>query len=195
MDINLQQYIKDATRTESTIASIKVNVPNLLSVLSCYIAAGNLLDDVKKNVFYNKTIDPSKWNSNLTEIIFHSHNILNGIDLESTDKEELTINPRLFHSIIGISTESVELAEAMVTAIMSETDIDFTNFKEEMGDLNWYQAIGLDETNANWAALLNTNINKLKARYPDKFTSDNAINRDLEVERQILETSDPQSSL
>lgn len=31
------------------------------------------------------------------------------------------------------------------------------------------------------------NINKLKARYGEKFSSENAINRNLEVERQILE--------
>lgn len=31
------------------------------------------------------------------------------------------------------------------------------------------------------------NINKLKARYGEKFSSENAINRNLEVEREILE--------
>lgn len=32
-----------------------------------------------------------------------------------------------------------------------------------------------------------TNINKLKARYPEKFTSEKALNRDLDTERKILE--------
>jgi len=31
------------------------------------------------------------------------------------------------------------------------------------------------------------NIEKLKARYPDKFTSDKAINRNLDIERKVLE--------
>lgn len=31
------------------------------------------------------------------------------------------------------------------------------------------------------------NINKLKARYGDKFSSERAINRDLDTERSILE--------
>ena len=34
---------------------------------------------------------------------------------------------------------------------------------------------------------LENNINKLKARFPDKFTEENAINRDLEAERKELE--------
>jgi len=35
------------------------------------------------------------------------------------------------------------------------------------------------------------NISKLKARYGDKFTSERAINRDLEKERKILEGNSP----
>lgn len=34
---------------------------------------------------------------------------------------------------------------------------------------------------------LQRNIDKLQARYPEKFTSDKALNRDLEKERKILE--------
>lgn len=36
-------------------------------------------------------------------------------------------------------------------------------------------------------SILDTNISKLKARYGEKFTSERAISRDLEKERQILE--------
>lgn len=42
--------------------------------------------------------------------------------------------------------------------------------------------MGIDKQSA-----LERNINKLKARYPDKFDNDKAINRDLETERKILE--------
>jgi hypothetical protein len=35
--------------------------------------------------------------------------------------------------------------------------------------------------------LLQTNIDKLKARYPEKFTENDALNRDLNKERNILE--------
>jgi len=35
--------------------------------------------------------------------------------------------------------------------------------------------------------ILEKNISKLKARYGDKFSSEKAINRDLEIEKQILE--------
>jgi hypothetical protein len=41
--------------------------------------------------------------------------------------------------------------------------------------------------NTNIGDILDKNIAKLKARYGDKFSSDRAINRDLETERTILE--------
>lgn len=39
------------------------------------------------------------------------------------------------------------------------------------------------------------NISKLKARYGDKFTSERAINRDLKVEREILEGNKPKVTI
>ena len=43
-----------------------------------------------------------------------------------------------------------------------------------------------NKNNIDFEAILDTNIAKLKARYGDKFTSERAINRDLETERNIL---------
>jgi hypothetical protein len=39
----------------------------------------------------------------------------------------------------------------------------------------------------NYIDCLKTNISKLEARYPEKFTQENALNRNLENERKILE--------
>lgn len=42
--------------------------------------------------------------------------------------------------------------------------------------------------NVNIENVLDTNISKLRARYGEKFSSERAINRNLEVERKILES-------
>lgn len=44
-----------------------------------------------------------------------------------------------------------------------------------------------DKNNIDISYILDRNIQKLKARYGEKFTSERAINRDLETERKILE--------
>jgi NTP pyrophosphatase (non-canonical NTP hydrolase) len=43
------------------------------------------------------------------------------------------------------------------------------------------------EESFNFKADLGRNIQKLEARYPEKFTNEKAINRNLDVERKILE--------
>jgi len=56
----------------------------------------------------------------------------------------------------------------------------------------WYIAILLRQFGGEgiFEEILETNINKLKARYPDKFSSELAMNRDLDKERNILESAE-----
>ena len=48
-------------------------------------------------------------------------------------------------------------------------------------------SLTLEECNFSFDKDLENNINKLKIRFPDKFTEENALNRDLESERKELE--------
>lgn len=189
--MNLNQYTLDAIRTESIIPTITLNKSNLVAILNVYIAAGNLLDDIKKLVFYNKPINNEKWNINKNNISTFANNILDETNENSPFNIEQTnipdLDPRLFHAIVGIATESTELIEAMLTSINTNSNIDITNIREELGDLNWYQAILINSTNSDWEDILNKNIEKLRFRYPNKFNNTNAINRDLISERSILE--------
>jgi len=182
MDLN--QYVLDAIRTESQIEVVSTEYNNLLGVMQIFVAAGSMLDALKKNIFYGKEINQVDWDANLGTI-----GELSLLEVNSTgeDHTPLVIDPRLFHAIIGIATESTELIEAVIKALENDTDIDHVNVHEELGDLNWYQAIAIDSTGANWDDILTTNIAKLKKRYPDKFTAEAAINRDLSAERKILE--------
>ena len=51
----------------------------------------------------------------------------------------------------------------------------------------WYLALLFDELKLDPNETMNKNIAKLKARYPEKFSKEKALNRDLEKEREILE--------
>jgi hypothetical protein len=69
-------------------------------------------------------------------------------------------------------------------------DLDNVNLQEEIGDLNWYEAILIDALGADWDDIREKNIAKLKARYPNKFDREDAVNRNLKKEREILEGGD-----
>jgi NTP pyrophosphatase (non-canonical NTP hydrolase) len=84
-------------------------------------------------------------------------------------------------------TEAGELADVIKKHLYYGADLDYTNLIEEAGDLMWYLSILLDELNVSFSEVMEKNIAKLKKRYPDKFSKEHALNRDLEGEREILE--------
>ncbi len=94
---------------------------------------------------------------------------------------------RLLHAGIGLSTESGEFLDALKKHIFYGKELDRVNLAEELGDLFWYMAIVADELGIEFESVMERNIQKLKARYGEKFSEEKAENRDLESERSILD--------
>lgn len=108
----------------------------------------------------------------------------NGMSLTNSQADVL-------HAAMGLTTESGELMDAVKKHLIYGANIDVVNVKEELGDLMWYIAILLREFGGEgtFEEILNTNIKKLKLRYPEKFTNEQALNRNLDGERKILEAN------
>lgn len=96
-------------------------------------------------------------------------------------------NPRIIHAAMGCVTESAEMLDALKKQMFYGRELDLVNVKEEAGDLLWYLAILFDELDTDFETEMERVIAKLKARFPDKFTEEKAFDRDLDVERVILE--------
>lgn len=103
------------------------------------------------------------------------------------DAAELKNKIDLQHAALGMITESAEFADMLKKHIFYGKPLDKVNLREEVGDLLWYCAMALRALDTDFETVMETNINKLKARYPQKFTEDEALNRDLDKERKILE--------
>jgi NTP pyrophosphatase (non-canonical NTP hydrolase) len=97
---------------------------------------------------------------------------------------------RLLHGAIGLSTETGELLDAIKKHIYYGKPLDLVNISEESGDICWYIGLIIDVLQTTLDDVMTVNIDKLKARYPEKFTEFHAENRDLETERKILEGDD-----
>lgn len=93
----------------------------------------------------------------------------------------------LIHMALGMQTEAAEISDVFKKKLAYDKDIDWVNVKEEVGDLMWYIANLCNMNQWNLEDILDTNINKLRVRYPKKFTNEQAITRDLESERKELE--------
>jgi NTP pyrophosphatase (non-canonical NTP hydrolase) len=91
------------------------------------------------------------------------------------------------HMILGMQTEVAEIADVYKKEIAYGKTPDLVNVKEEIGDLMWYVVNFCRINKFDLYTILETNINKLSVRYPEEFSTKNALNRDLNVERKILE--------
>ena len=100
-------------------------------------------------------------------------------------KEDGTID--ILHCIVGMQTELGELADAYKKHIFYGKELDITNVSEEIFDMLWYTVNLARIERIDLIKGMQNNIAKLKVRFPEKFTEKNAIERNLEAEREQLE--------
>ena len=91
------------------------------------------------------------------------------------------------HGVMGLVTESAELMSLVKKSKIYGKALDRVAMAEEAGDVMWYLALLANELGISFEDLWEMNIKKLKQRYPEKFTAEQALNRDHEAERKVLE--------
>lgn len=176
------KYIENVITTESRISDkTEYDTEKLKKVLQLFVLSSEVLDQVKREIFYGKS-DVEKYNKLLSELLSTHTSLLN----HEASIKPIEANPRLMHGVIGLGTEAGELSSMLLDHLNGEP-LDAVNMGEELGDCSWYEAILLDEYKLNKGKILSKNIKKLKARYKYKFDAARAIKRDLVKERQILE--------
>jgi len=97
------------------------------------------------------------------------------------------VSARIEHAVLGIASESGELVDAIKKSKIYNKQLDKVNLVEEMGDMMWYLALLCDDLGVSFEQVWEKNINKLKIRYPEKYSHDKALKRDLDSERALLE--------
>lgn len=95
---------------------------------------------------------------------------------------------RLNHSALGLAGEVGELAGAVERFVYYGRPLDQANLVEEMGDCMWYLALLCNTIGVDMTEVMEANIRKLKARYPDKYTDERAAEegRDRAAEREAM---------
>ena len=97
------------------------------------------------------------------------------------------VTPRIEHAVIGMVTEAGECLDAIKKSKIHGKPLDKINLIEEVGDVMWYIALLADELGVSFEEIWEKNINKLRVRFPEKYSSEHAINHDTEAERKVLE--------
>lgn len=91
-------------------------------------------------------------------------------------KNEGTI-ARLSQGILGLCGESGECADLFKKYMFQGHALDREHMAKELGDVAWYLAVTADAIGCTLDYIFETNIEKLKSRYPDGFDVSNSLYR------------------
>lgn len=106
-----------------------------------------------------------------------------------TDANLGSLLDNLIHMSFGMNTEQAELADVLKRKLAYGKEVDLVNVKEELGDLMWYIANMANHLGWSLEEVCDLNIKKLQKRFPDRFNQVDALNRNLEAERSVLENN------
>lgn len=96
---------------------------------------------------------------------------------ERTAKQNVPAARRFTEFCFGLAGETGETIEVIKKHLFHGHELNKEMLKEELGDLMWYISTTATTADLDLEDIAENNINKLRKRYPDKFTSDNSINR------------------
>lgn len=169
-------YVAETEVTASNMdGRHNVGVTEFRAALVAVIAAAEHMDQFKKVLFRDRARGQAGLKSTVT---------LDGMLDRKVGKEDLD----LLHGIVGVVTESGELAEVLLKKIVHDQPFDRTNVREEIGDQLWYLARLVKWAGTSFPDEMVRNIKKLRGRHGSSgFSTVGDTNRNLAAERAILE--------
>ena len=184
--MNIEQYLIESERTERKFPEGLVIESELHGTLRALLEAseiqGGILDQLKKVIVYGKPIEDCE--SRIEELVEAGKRLEPRDDLGNA---ELTQDQaEVLHALLGYVTEIAEIIPVLSRFVFEGKPMDIINLSEELADVDWYRAVLLRKFCIDEGDIRQKNIDKLKVRFPDKFNSDNALNRDLEAEKEVL---------
>ena len=83
----------------------------------------------------------------------------------------------LLNGVLGLTGEAGEVADMVKKYIFHGHDLDIDALIKEIGDVCWYIALLCTAIGEDMESVMSKNIEKLKKRYPEGFSSEASINR------------------
>ena len=94
-----------------------------------------------------------------------------------------TLNPNLskkdilINGVMGLCGEAGEAIDIVKKHLAQGHPLDQEKLLKELGDVAWYLAETATALDASLEDVFQSNIDKLRSRYPEGFSSDRSINR------------------
>lgn len=195
--MKLIEYKEEVKRTIVILPTLEQNLLHMSYGVTTEV--GELFDIYKKKLAYGKEIDEINYKEELGDLLWY---YTNGINFgykhlsENEFKEEINvINEEIFDttslvdeyknnefSLIGIMLDNAkEIYYNLI--VKKDTEIAIQLLKTGIYIVSMMCYI----KNYNFEEIMEININKLRTRFPEKFTQECATKRNLDAERKSLE--------
>lgn len=177
--LSTQFHISDDLFNQKLLHAVIGVLTEVEEILDNYDDAVLVTDSMKQGSIGEEIADVAWYLSILYRELKITENIT--IDYDTSEK-----NP--FKVLLQFTKTSLSFLDLLKKKIYYNKDLDDSkaiNLTQSM----WQQMmIFCHIYQLDFPALLDKNISKLRSRYGDKFTSEKAINRDLDTEKKILES-------
>ncbi len=96
---------------------------------------------------------------------------------ERTMNQDLERGRRLANGALGLAGEAGEAADLIKKHLFHGHELNEAKLKSELGDILWYVATMARTMGLDLSEVAEQNVAKLKARYPEGFSSERSIHR------------------
>lgn len=105
-------------------------------------------------------------------------NMYQSLALVTANKEMLREQESaLLNGVLGMCGESGEIADMFKKRAFQGHDLDMEEVAKELGDVLWYVALAAHAAGYELDTIMQMNVAKLKARYPEGFRVGDSVNR------------------
>lgn len=200
---NLNEYRKLAKRTCPDLGNMEINMFHMNTGIVTEI--GEAIDPIKKHIAYKKPLDVVNIGEEIGDCAWYIANRANFLITEEKVEVEMssiwnednwnklvenwneTFN---FEELKTLSEEQKLIAVSNILNVVTQDSPDLeASFHPTYTGI--VVMVILDRASSlldlDFREILYTNIEKLRKRYPEKFTEEAALNRDLDSERATLE--------
>ena len=193
----LEEYRVLAARTLPDLGSLSNNLLHMEAGIAGEFL-GEAVDILKKTFAYKKPLDKVHLGEELADTVWYCAGVETINKLPGTvivfDEEAIASVENIKNQTITYVKESVEVevrsssieTECLGVILANKGAVDSTNRGAILAIIGICMGI-CEVLNIDFWQALTNNISKLQVRYPEKFTEEAALNRDLAAERVELE--------
>ena len=84
---------------------------------------------------------------------------------------------RVLEGLMGLNGEAGEAIDLMKKVLFQDHEFDREHMAKELGDIAWYLAVSADAIGYDLESILQMNVDKLRTRYPDGFSTEQSLHR------------------